>query len=303
MGAKKLFADPVLLLCPLRSFSSVVCAMLGQHPELYGMPELNLFLDDRLEELIIRHRRRPFRAHGVLRALAHLHDGGQTEAAVERAKEWIWLHRSYSTKGVFDHLIELVHPHRVLEKSPSTSLLPGRLERLFRMYPNAAILHLTRHPRSTCRSMVRLVPRIVSTYEDGDEPADLVHGLEPEAIWLGSHRNILDFCRRLPQHQWMRIKGEELLSNPDTVLTQVCWWLGLKMDGAILHSMRYPEHSPYACLGPRNAAFGNDPGFLKNPAFRQGCPEKPGLDGELEWAPGKYFSQDTRDLAHRLGYD
>jgi hypothetical protein len=32
----------MLILCPPRSFSSVVSAMIGQHPQLYGFPELNL---------------------------------------------------------------------------------------------------------------------------------------------------------------------------------------------------------------------------------------------------------------------
>ena len=39
-------ADPVFVLAAPRSFSSVVCAMLGQHPELHGLPETHLFVDD-----------------------------------------------------------------------------------------------------------------------------------------------------------------------------------------------------------------------------------------------------------------
>src|SRR5438874_389166 len=35
------FADPVFILALPGSFSSVVCAMLGQHPEMYGLPETN----------------------------------------------------------------------------------------------------------------------------------------------------------------------------------------------------------------------------------------------------------------------
>src|SRR5260221_9464285 len=33
------FADPVFILALPRSFSSVVCGMLGQHPQMYGLPE------------------------------------------------------------------------------------------------------------------------------------------------------------------------------------------------------------------------------------------------------------------------
>ena len=35
---------PLFILCPGRSFSSVVASMIGQHPDAYGLPELNLFL-------------------------------------------------------------------------------------------------------------------------------------------------------------------------------------------------------------------------------------------------------------------
>ena len=35
--------DPIFVLAAPRSYSSLVNAMIGQHPELYGVPELNLF--------------------------------------------------------------------------------------------------------------------------------------------------------------------------------------------------------------------------------------------------------------------
>jgi hypothetical protein len=32
----RLFKRPLIIHCPPRSFSSVLCAMIGMHPELYG---------------------------------------------------------------------------------------------------------------------------------------------------------------------------------------------------------------------------------------------------------------------------
>src|SRR5947209_5720522 len=55
--------DPVLILCTPRSCSSVVCAMLGRHPQLYGFPELNLFVFDTVGELW-RHSNTPGPAEG-----------------------------------------------------------------------------------------------------------------------------------------------------------------------------------------------------------------------------------------------
>jgi hypothetical protein len=34
---------PLVILAPGRSYTSVVCTMLGQHPQMYNLPELHLF--------------------------------------------------------------------------------------------------------------------------------------------------------------------------------------------------------------------------------------------------------------------
>jgi hypothetical protein len=34
---------PLFILAPPRSFTSVICGMIGQHPQMYGLPEVNLF--------------------------------------------------------------------------------------------------------------------------------------------------------------------------------------------------------------------------------------------------------------------
>ena len=51
-------ATLLIILCPPRSFSSVVAAMIGQHPELYGFPELQLFSDESMDTLLIRREKR-----------------------------------------------------------------------------------------------------------------------------------------------------------------------------------------------------------------------------------------------------
>ena len=39
---------PLLILASSRSFTSVICAALGQHPQMYELPELHLFVADTL---------------------------------------------------------------------------------------------------------------------------------------------------------------------------------------------------------------------------------------------------------------
>ncbi|MEA3277491.1 MAG: sulfotransferase, partial [Pseudomonadota bacterium] len=42
----------LIILSPPRSFSSVVSTVIGQHPDLYGFPELHLFIGDTVQEVI-----------------------------------------------------------------------------------------------------------------------------------------------------------------------------------------------------------------------------------------------------------
>jgi hypothetical protein len=47
--------------------------------------------------------------------------------------------------------------------------------------------------------------------------------------------------------------------------------------------MMHPERSPFACFGPINALFGNDPNFLSGPTFRPHTPKVPPLDKPVPW--------------------
>jgi len=76
---------PLILLCPPRSFSTVVCAMLGQHPELYGFPELNLFVVDTVKELL---ELDGSYSAGVVRVLEEVQP-----ASAEQAMLWLQVRR------------------------------------------------------------------------------------------------------------------------------------------------------------------------------------------------------------------
>jgi hypothetical protein len=61
--------EALLVLAPPRSFSSVVAAMLGQHPQMYGMPELQLFGAETMAEWWALCAKATFpMTHGLLRA-------------------------------------------------------------------------------------------------------------------------------------------------------------------------------------------------------------------------------------------
>jgi len=290
-------ADPLFILCPLRSFSSVVCGMLGQHPELYGLPEINLFIGETLHEVLEAHRSRPHALHGLLRALAELHEGRQDEDTVGRALDWVKRRHSWSTGHVLAHLQELTHPRRLVDKSPRTVTRTEFLERALRIAPNASFLHLTRHPRSTGISILDLLARS----DEWQGQIDARH-VDPERIWFNAHDRIVSFTGRLFQAQSMRVQGEHLLSAPGLYLPQIAEWLGLRTDPEAIEAMMHPDASPFAGYGPDNARYGNDPNFLERPALRPGRVTEPRLEGPLDWNPARSFLAPTVKLARMLGY-
>ncbi len=291
--------EPLIILCPLRSFSSVACGMLGQHPEMYGFPELHLFVVDSMEELMLYHERkgRAKGGPGLLRSLAQLHDGIQTETTIHKAKQWLDERQDWSTKKIFDYLLEQINPKIGIEKTPVTVMKSEFIERAYTMFPKSKFLHLTRHPISAGKSMQDFFEQMskISVRESSKT-------LDPARLWFQTHSRIIEFTSTLPLGQSMRLKGEDLLSNPDLYLPQIAEWLGVRTDKEAIEAMKHPEVSSYASIGPRGARGGNDPKFLKSPVLRVGQVSEPSLTKSLEWALDLGFSTKITKLAKQMGY-
>jgi len=87
------------------------------------------------------------------------------------------------------------------------------------------------------------------------------------------------------------------------VLTEICTWLGFRVDGEAMEAMLHPEDSPFASLGPVGAHLGNDINYLRSPKLQR-APVKPStLEGPLPWrTDGRPFEERIRRLALELGY-
>ena len=295
--------EPLIILCPPRSYSSIVCGIIGQHPQCYGLPELNLFVCDTLGEAwhgLIGFMGN-FGRDGLVRAFGQLHDGEQNPDTVARAKAWIQQHLDWTVGQVFAHIQELVGDRILVEKSPSTVFKREHLDRMLRTFPAANLLHLIRHPRGTAESVLSLranfagLNRLVGNLPSRD----------PERVWLFTHDMIVSATEDLALGQCMRLKGEALLAHLDVYLPQICEWLDIRNDADAIEAMMHPEESPYACPGPQGATGGNDPNFLANPSLdreRLAKLQEPVLPGELSWRPGQQFEHATIKLAKQLGY-
>jgi Sulfotransferase family len=305
--------DPLFILSPPRCFTSVVCAMLGQHPQMYGLPETGLFTVPTMELWW----RRP-RHVGLLRCVAQLFFGEQTDRSVIQAEAWLKRRLSFSTAYVFEELAARAAPRMLVEKTPAMVSELETLERTYEMFPGARYLHLLRHPRGHGQSVMNHVLHLAAEREVAP-PRWVRHATssthrrrpgrrqpvrrDPQWDWFRLHNNILTFLEGVPPEQKLMMRGEDLLAEPDDNLRTIAQWLGLGTDDEVIEAMKHPERGPYSFIGPPNARFGTSRYFLEKPALRpvQGKPLS--LQGPLEWREdGRWFAPRVRRLAASFGY-
>lgn len=300
-------ATPLFLLAPPRSYTSVINAMVGQHPQLYGFPELNLFNVERLKELWIRvsddvgddsNRR-----NGLLRAVAQIYGGEQTTETIHMAMHWATARQEQDTGRVYQELAEKIHPLVPVDKSPSYTLSEFRLRRILKTFPQARFIHLVRHPIPQCKSVMGLNDGVLTLLVNAIEFQEDSATVDPQISWHDINVNILNFLHRVPKEQQMRLRGEDLMADPKWHLAEICRWIGVSDDAESIEEMMHPERSPYACFGPITALFGNDPKFLKSPAFRPHVPKTPPFNAGLPWRmDGKGLYPEVIELAMEFGY-
>ncbi len=303
---------PLFILAPPRSFTSVTCAMIGNHPQMFGLAETNLFAADTIDDLLRLYRIRPRMQHGLVRSIAELAFSEQSEETVNVAKMWLEEHRTVATGDVFKDLCAWGAPRCLIDKSPIYVYSARSLSRIRNAFPDARYLHLLRHPRSTCESIYKmrqevnersqlartLLERRRSRMLESNPEVELT----PESMWLKPRLRILEHLEQIPSNCKMTLHGEELLSHPGLYLAQIAEWLGIRHDPPAIEAMMHPEQSPFASYGPNNARLGNDPGFMENPELRLFQAKPYNLEDPLSWNPELKFSELVRDYALLFNY-
>lgn len=310
---------PLFILAIPRSFTSLVCAMLGQHPQMFGLPETHLLCERTVDSWLRRAAQEPWpMSHGLVRAIAQLYFGAQDERTVRWASEWVRARGPLDTEQLFKLIANRVHPLRVVEKSPSTTDNVETMRRALDWFPDAYFLHLVRHPRGYGESIMRLAERkrqpipmahwLVQIASDpasnqATATADKPVILDPQHGWFERNAMIRDFMASVPGDRHMMLRGEDLLLRPDVTLRRVADWLDLRIDEEAIDQMKHPERSPFAFLGPPQARYGNDGNFLEDPAFRPKGGHVNGLEGSLSWRrKGEGFLPHVKELAGEFGY-
>lgn len=248
------------LLAPPRSCSSLIAAMLGQHPELYASAELECFVGSTLLGCQQFAERVPVvTLHGLLRTLAQLLQGDQSDAAITAARRWLDERRDWSGAELVAWVEAAVAPRRLVEKSPIHVLRRESLTRLVEVVMQEPMLHLVRHPLTAMTSLC-------TAYRRNSRALTPTEAL---TTWLTGHTNILLLRAELTHNPTLLVRCEDLLADPDTCLREMCGHLEVDASAAAITAMLHPEHSPYACVGPPAAPSGNDPHWMEQPALRR----------------------------------
>lgn len=300
-------AAPLFIVAPGRTYTSLISTMLGQHPQAFGLPELNLNAFDTMQRWWDMAKRSPPTGHGLFRAVAQLHHGHQDPATIVAAQSWLRARTHWSTDKMYRDLADRINPRVIVEKSPLSLVIDGErcMERLIRFFPDARFLHLTRHPRSSCKSVLKTehVKRIVAESRDAYDLSTTPPTFDPQKLWLQAHARIRQFIGALPSSHGLTMPSETFLTQPDRHLVRVASWLGLRTGRASIDEMKHPERSPFARPGPANAPYGNDLGFMRDPKLRPFRAEPESLEGPLEWRnDGCGFLPEVDVLAREFGY-
>jgi hypothetical protein len=297
------FPAPIFLLAPPRSFSSVICSVIGQNPELFDSPELNLFRAKTMSEFIGR-----VRPHmGLNRFVAQLYAGEQTIESVVMARNWVLARRLRTTAEVHRELCAKIAPRALVQKSPRYQRRLAYMEAVLEAFPNARFLHLLRHPLGMCQSFLEMRERpaqllacasMGAVDRSGPEPI-----ADPQILWHDYNLRILRFQQSVDPSRWLAIKGEDFLTAIDDQLKRLCIWLGVSDAPEAISAMKRPEESPFASFGPLNAVGGNDGKFLGDARLRPYVRREESLNGPLPWRPdGAGFHPRVVEMARSFGY-
>jgi hypothetical protein len=296
---------PLFILSTWRSGGSVLAAMLGQHPELYAFPELNVLLAETISDLFKLDQRveeecgwpTNYQTAGSIHAVAELEIGNQSPEAIDAATRWLRQRGHWSTRRFVDHLLELVEPKIGVIKTNQAGVSGLFLDRIATAYPHGRFLHLTRHPLSACNSLQRF--RRTMPLRFFPSIAGVERSLERDLReWCYFQRNILAFGGKQSPARFLRVRAEDILTGSDSALAGVASWLGVATDATAISGLRRPER----------AVFSNRlrPEWETDDASVSQClrsigttPSLASLDGgEVEHA----ILAATVDLARLLGY-
>ncbi len=220
----------IFILCPPRSGSTLLRVILAGHPQLFSPPELYLLMYNDLAQRRheLANEANSHLLEGTIRSIMQL-KGCSADEAEHLMQECE--NSQMSTKQFYALLQEWMGDRILVDKTPLYPLDLEILKRAEEDFQEPLYIHLIRHPYGTIRSyeeskLDRFVPAL---YENSFHRSELA-----ELTWLVSHQNITEFLKDIPQQRWMPLKFEDLVTQPQDMVGQLCEFLNLVFPAGML---------------------------------------------------------------------
>ncbi len=275
-----------------RAGSTLLRVMLAGHPGIFCPPELSILFYQDMEEwrqgvsLSGQNFREQWPARGLHSAFVELLGLGQHEG-------WNLLDdlvaRNLPIQDVYGRLQQLAGDRLLIDKTPPYSLDLETLGRAEALFEAPQYIFLVRHPYAVIDSLLRIrADRLFCArlFEDDDVEPYVV----AEAIWSLCNRNLLQFFESIEPQRYRLIYYEELVSEPEKVMSDLCQFLGVPFYETLLN--------PYDGKRERMTGGLGDPNFFQHDRIDTRLGEawkKVKLPRRLDEA--------TRQLAAQLGYE
>jgi sulfotransferase family protein len=294
--------EPIFILAAPHSLSSLLSAALGQHPEVYATPGLHLHGGALVGESIANARNeQPTQIHSLLRTIAHLYSSEQTVESVVMARRWLRRRDRLPSDEVYREICQKAAPRLVIERCPIQTGAATILHSMGTAFPSARFIYLVRHPFAQGKAALSDLQNTKKLIRDHRENNVESPELDPQFAWFETQITIFEFLETIPKERQWHLRVEDLVTEPSTVLSDLCSWLGLAWSSDILRGMLAFENSPFYGPGPFNAPCGYDP-ILRTLSPWPSLPTEPPLESELPWRKKIGLAPQALELAQALGY-
>ncbi len=214
-----LFANP-------RSGSTLLRVMLGQSPEVFAPPELELLqfqtMRERADHFVGRN---DFMSLGLVRAVMAIEQIDRTRASARVAQ---FEERSGSVEECYRWLLETSTHARLVDKTVSYAHSTSVVRRIAESDELRAVL-LVRHPMAVISSYLAnsyhlLVP----------PPVDLSPRMYAELSWVVAAENSLALASLLGDARTQLVRFEDLVSRPRETMTDLARFIGVPFCDTML---------------------------------------------------------------------
>lgn len=297
--------SPVFILGAPFSGVARLAHLLAQHPALYALPELCLFMADGVDDLLDIFRiSQGAHGDGLLRAVAQLQFGAQRDAEIEAARDWLAQRRDRRVGELIEDFAASVAPRRLVIADSESPLRPLDLWRLRRQLPDARAVQLLRHPWSQGCLMSAWLRECLFVPPDFKDHSWDPPMADPQIPWLRCNANIEAAFEAPRELHRVHVETLETHEGRTTVLTALCEWIGVSAAPEVARTLSEDGNWAFAGHGPRAAPQGHDAEMLTVlPRTDRERAAQPALDLPLPWRPDEIgFDVSVIRRAQSYGY-